>query len=390
MSESVEIDKEVRKIKLLEEFLAGTYIEEYQYKAFLPNHINAMWQWQDSEINILLEEANRKLGEINAFSILIPNIDLFIKMHITKEANTSSKIEGTKTEMDEAIMKEEEISPERRDDWKEVHQYIDAMNSAIELLKQLPLSNRLIRETHKILLKTVRGENKLPGDFRTSQNWIGGANLSNAKFVPPPHRYLDELMGDLEKFIHNETINVPHLIKIAILHYQFETIHPFLDGNGRVGRLLITLYLVDNGLLAKPALYLSDYLERNRDEYYRHLTDIRMKNELIPWIKFFLTGVIQTADNAKNTFIKIIELQKEMEVRLRTFGARAEKINSILNAFYENPILSVKDIVTKTKIPDKTTRNLLDLMIENNLIKEKTGYERNRLFIFDKYFSLFK
>ena len=163
---------EVRIIKLLEEFVSGTYTDEYQYKAFLPSQINDYWNWQDSEINILLEEANRKLGEINAFSFLIPNIDLFIKMHITKEASTSSKIEGTKTEMDEAIMKEEEISPERRDDWKEVHQYIEAMNSAIELLKQLPLSNRLIRETHKILLKTVRGENKLPGEFRTSQNWI--------------------------------------------------------------------------------------------------------------------------------------------------------------------------------------------------------------------------
>ncbi len=381
---------EVRVIKLLEEFIAGAYKEEYEYKSFLPNYINDSWQWQDSEINILLEEANRKLGEINVFSFLIPNIDLFIKMHITKEANTSSKIEGTKTEMDEAIMKEEEISPERRDDWKEVHQYIEAMNSAIDLLKQLPLSNRLIRETHKILLKTVRGENKLPGEFRTSQNWIGGNNLSNAKFIPPHHRYLDELMGDLEKFIHNETINVPHLIKLAMLHYQFETIHPFLDGNGRVGRLIITLYLIDNNLLSRPALYLSDYLERNRDTYYRHLTDIREKNEIIPWIKFFLKGVIITAENAKNTFIKIIELQKDIEIRLRAYGSRAEKINTIINAFYENPILSVKEIVLKTGIPDKTARNLLGLMLEDNLIKEMTGYERNKLFIFEKYFNLFK
>mgnify|MGYP000620885408 FL=1 len=378
------------KIKLLEEFISGIYTEEYQYKAFLPSQINDYWNWQDSEINILLEEANRKLGEINAFSFLIPNIDLFIKMHITKEASTSSKIEGTKTEMDEAIMKEEEISPERRDDWKEVHQYIEAMNSAIELLKQLPLSNRLIREIHKILLKTVRGENKLPGEFRTSQNWIGGSNLLNAKFIPPHHNYLDELMGDLEKFIHNETINVPHLIKLAMLHYQFETIHPFLDGNGRVGRLIITLYLVDNGLLSKPVLYLSDYLERNRDTYYRHLTDIRERNEMIPWIKFFLKGVIITSENAKNTFIRILELQKEIETRLLKFGSRAEKINTIINAFYENPILSVKDIVLKTGIPDKTVRNLLGLMLEDNLIKEMTGYERNKLFIFEKYFNLFK
>lgn len=197
-------------------------------------------------------------------------------------------------------------------------------------------------------------------------------------------------MGDLEKFIHNETINVPHLIKLAMLHYQFETIHPFLDGNGRVVRLIITLYLVDNGLLSKPALYLSDYLEKNRDTYYRHLTDIMERNEMIPWIKFFLKGVIITSENAKNTFIRIIELQKEIETRLLKFGSRAEKINTIINAFYENPILSVKDIVLKTGIPDKTVRNLLGLMLEDNLIKEMTGYERNKLFIFEKYFNLFK
>ena len=378
------------EIKLLEEFISGTYTEEYQYKAFLPNPINEKWFWQDSEINMLLEEANRKLGEINAFSILIPNIDLSIKMHITKEANTSSKIEGTKTEMDEAIMKEEEITPERRDDWKEVHQYIEAMNGSIKLLNELPLSNRLIRETHKILLQTVRGENKMPGDFRISQNWIGGSSLASAKFIPPNYRYIDELMGDVERFIHNESNNVPHLIKIAILHYQFETIHPFLDGNGRVGRLLITLYLVGQGILNKPALYLSDYLERNRDEYYSHLTAIREKNQIIPWIKFFLKGIISTATNAKETFIKIIQLQKDMEVKLHSFGTKSEKINTILNSFYDTPILSVKDIVTRTGIADKTTRNMIELMLEEGLIKEMTGYGRNKLFIFEKYFNLFK
>ena len=349
------------EIKLLEEFISGTYTEEYQYKAFLPNPINEKWFWQDSEINMLLEEAN-----------------------------TSSKIEGTKTEMDEAIMKEEEITPERRDDWKEVHQYIEAMNGSIKLLNELPLSNRLIRETHKILLQTVRGENKMPGDFRISQNWIGGSSLASAKFIPPNYRYIDELMGDVERFIHNESNNVPHLIKIAILHYQFETIHPFLDGNGRVGRLLITLYLVGQGILNKPALYLSDYLERNRDEYYSHLTAIREKNQIIPWIKFFLKGIISTATNAKETFIKIIQLQKDMEVKLHSFGTKSEKINTILNSFYDTPILSVKDIVTRTGIADKTTRNMIELMLEEGLIKEMTGYGRNKLFIFEKYFNLFK
>lgn len=372
----------------LEEFKSGTYTQEYEYKAFLPNSINSNWIWEDSKINILLDEANRKLGEINAFSYLIPNIDMFIKMHIVKEANTSSKIEGTKTEIDEAIMKEEQISPEKRDDWLEVHQYIESMNNAITMLEKLPLSNRLIKETHKILLKTGRGENKTPGEFRKSQNWIGGRNLLEAKFIPPHNRYINDLMSDLEKFLNDKKNNVPHLIKLALIHYQFETIHPFLDGNGRVGRLLITLYLIDNEILTKPVLYLSDYLEKNRSKYYQCLTDAR-NNNIIQWIKFFLQGIISTSENTKLTFIKIIELQKEMIKKSHTFGSRSEKIIKIINSFYENPILSVKELVKMTKIPDKTMRTLLNVMIEKEIIEEMTGYGRNKLFVFDKYLKLF-
>ncbi|MEA2095195.1 MAG: Fic family protein [Candidatus Cloacimonadota bacterium] len=372
----------------IEEFKSGTYTQEYEYKAFLPNSINSNWIWEDSEINILLDEANRKLGEINAFSYLIPNIDMFIKMHIVKEANTSSKIEGTKTEIDEAIMKEDQISPEKRDDWLEVHQYIESMNNAITMLQKLSLSNRLIKETHKILLKTGRGENKTPGEFRKSQNWIGGKNLLEAKFVPPHNRNINDLMSDLEKFMNDDKNNVPHLIKLALIHYQFETIHPFLDGNGRVGRLLITLYLIENEILTKPALYLSDYLEKNRSKYYQCLTDAR-NNNIIQWIKFFLQGVISTSKNTKLTFIKIIELQKEMIEKSHTFGSRSKKIIKIINSFYENPILNVKELVTMTKIPDKTMRTLLNVMIEKGLIKEMTGYGRNKLFVFDKYLKLF-
>ncbi len=372
----------------LEEFKSGTYTQEYEYKAFLPNSINSNWIWEDSEINILLDEANRKLGEINAFSYLIPNIDMFIKMHIVKEANTSSKIEGTKTEINEAILKEEQISPEKRDDWLEVHQYIESMNNAIKMLEKLPLSNRLIKEMHKILLKTGRGENKTPGEFRKSQNWIGGRNLLEAKFVPPHNRNINDLMSDLEKFMNDDKNNVPHLIKLALIHYQFETIHPFLDGNGRVGRLLITLYLIDNEILTKPALYLSDYLEKNRSKYYQCLTDAR-NNNIIQWIKFFLQGIISTSENTKLTFIKIIELQKEMIEKSHTFGSRSEKIIKVINSFYENPILNVKELVTMTKIPDKTMRTLLKVMIEKGIIKEMTGYGRNKLFVFDKYLKLF-
>jgi Fic family protein len=220
----------------LEEFKAGTFKQQYKYKSFSPNPINRNWIWEDPKINTLLSEANLRLGELNAFSLYVPNIDYFIKMHIAKEASTSSKIEGTKTEISEALMEEKDIHPEKRDDWREVQNYIEAMNYAIQNLKDIPLSNRLIKECHELLMQGVRGENKTPGEFRKSQNWIGGASLNDAVFIPPEHLEIPDLMSDLEKFFHNNEIEVPEIIRIALVHYQFETIHPFLDGNGKIGR----------------------------------------------------------------------------------------------------------------------------------------------------------
>ena len=298
----------------LKDFIAGRMKEQYKYSSFSPEKINHTFTWDDPSINTLLESSNIALGQLNAYTTIVPNVDLFVKMHITKEANTSSRIEGTRTEMDEALMEKESIDPEKRDDWEEVQNYIAAMNGAIESLKVLPLSSRLIKQTHKTLLQGVRGEAKLPGEFRTSQNWIGGSNLNNAFYIPPHQNEIEDLMSDLEHFLHNDTIDVPHLIKLAIMHYQFETIHPFLDGNGRIGRLMITLYLVSNGLLKQPSLYLSDFFERNKGAYYDALTMVRASNNLVHWIKFFLTAVVETSNKSIETFNGILKLKAKIDI----------------------------------------------------------------------------
>ncbi|WP_201767561.1 Fic family protein [Sediminibacterium sp. C3] len=268
-------------------FKSGKLQQRLEYKSFEPTLINEEWHLDNDAVALLLSQADQKLGELNAFSQLIPDVDFFIKMHVVKEGTKSSRIEGTQTNIDEAIQKEEFIQPEKKDDWQEVQNYVEAMNTAITELQQLPLSNRLLKNAHKIILQGVRGKHKQPGEFRISQNWIGGSSLADAKFIPPHQEGVLEYMSDLEQFIHSDKTNLPHLIKIAILHYQFETIHPFLDGNGRIGRLLITLYLVSTGLLVKPTLYLSDFFEKNKEHYYDNLTIVRTKDDLVQWLKFF-------------------------------------------------------------------------------------------------------
>lgn len=373
-----------------ENFVSGKYKEQYKYKSFEPTKINQNWSWKDPQINVLLEEAVRKLGELNAFSLIVPEVDLFIKMHILKEANTSSRIEGTRTEIDEALMQQKDINPEKRDDWQEVQNYVKAMNYAIEQLDNLPLSNRLLKNTHKILLENTRGKHKLPGEFRKSQNWIGGSNLTDAVFVPPHNNDIVELMSDLENFWHNEELNVPHLIKIAISHYQFETIHPFLDGNGRIGRLLITLYLVNFNLLAKPSLYLSDYFETYRTSYFDALSRVRESNDIIHWVKFFLNAVIHISEKGKKTFEKILKLRQETDDFIIKSGRAAENIKLIINHFYKKPVLTVKEISMELQLSERTIRNLITELINRKIIEESTGNKRNRIFVFEKYLDLFK
>jgi len=375
----------------VDQFSAGKWVEQYRYQSFSPEMINRQWLITDTDLQTMVADASRFLGELNAFSHLIPDIDFFITMHVAKEAVTSSRIEGTRTNIEEAFLKEGDIHPERRDDWKEVQNYIKAINTAIRGLEKLPISSRLIRDTHKILLTDVRGEGKQPGAFRKSQNWIGGATLKDAVFIPPHHDEVPELMSDLEKFFNNNTIQIPELVRIAIAHYQFETIHPFLDGNGRIGRLLITLYLVSKQLLTKPALYLSDFFERNKILYYDNLMAARLKNNLNQWLKFFMVGVIETAKKSIGTFQSIIAIKQACEEKImKNTGKRAKNGIALMTELYRKPIVTAQDITRLISVSLPTANTLLRDLCALHILHELTGYKRNRIFAFSEYLSLFE
>ena len=375
----------------IDKFKAGTLKKQYGYSSFSPELVNHEWMITDAKINKLLSDTDRKLGELNAFSMLIPDVDYFIKMHIAKEATKSSRIEGTQTSIEEALQNEEYINPEKKDDWQEVHNYIEAMNYAINQLDKLPLSSRLLRQTHKKLLQGVRGKHKLPGDFRTSQNWIGGATLKDAAFIPPNHNEVPDLISDLEKFLNNDELQIPSLIRIAIAHYQFETIHPFLDGNGRLGRLLITLYLVSNKIISKPTLYLSDFFEKNRSHYYDNLTMVRNKNSLTQWLTFFLVGVLETAQNSIETFNAIIKLRRRVEEqKIITLGKRVPLALELMRYLYNKPIVDANEISTTLDVNISTAHRLLQDFERLKILIEQTGNKRNRVFVFEDYIQLFR
>lgn len=371
------------------DFQSGTFEQQYQYKSFLPAAVNHDWSWDDPQINVLLETAIRRLGELNAYSLLIPNIDHFIQMHVVKEAHYSSKIEGTKTEMDEVLLAKENVSPEKRDDWQEVQNYIKAMNHGTKRLAKMPLSNRLLKEMHEILLKGVRGSHKAPGEFRTSQNWLGGSSISDAVYIPPHHNQVPELMGDLEKFLHNFDVHVPHIIRAAIAHYQFETIHPFLDGNGRIGRLLITFYLVSNDLLRSPCLYLSAFFEKHKSSYYEALSRVREQNDLGHWIKFFLNAVINTTETGIDTFQKIIQLSQKVDAKILKMGRRAEKGRDFLQMLYQRPVVTATEVEKSLDMTLKSAIALIEEFEKMGILKEVTGGQRNRIYEFSDYLALF-
>lgn len=247
----------------------------------------------------------------------------------------------------------------------------------------------MLRETHSVLMRGVRGQNKTPGEFRTQQNWIGGTTPSNAVFVPPSVIYMSDLLSDFEKFIHNDEHHVPHLIKAAIVHYQFETIHPFQDGNGRIGRLIIPLYLLNKKCLDKPCFYISDFFEKNRTTYYDALQNVRIKNDLLNWIKFFLKAVIYTAKSGKQKFMSVVSLVDNYEERILSFTGRHDNNRKVLKAFFNDPILTSKQLQERTLLSQATADKAIQNMLNANMLVELTGYGRNRIFALAHYLNIF-
>jgi Fic family protein len=374
----------------MKNFNSGRKVQETNYMSFHPTYINRQWKLENMELLQLLGQADRELGRIDMYSDYIPNIDLFIRMHVLKEATQSSRIEGTQTNMDEALRAKEDVAPDKRDDWEEVQNYVAAMNKAISHLKTIPFSSRLIREAHQTLMQGVRGKDKLPGEFRRSQNWIGGATITDAVFVPPVHTKIPELISDLEAFVHNERDYFPELLKAALVHYQFETIHPFLDGNGRVGRLMITLYLVSKGILKQPILYLSDFFERNRNHYYDNLSRVREQNDLQQWFKFFLVGVIETAKSGISTFDNILKLQKKVDEQIQTLGSRAANAQKVLHALYRHPIINAAEVGRIAGISAASAYKLVTDLERLKILREITGGKRGRTYRFDSYVKFFR
>jgi Fic family protein len=374
----------------MKSFQSGRYEQQAHYKSFQPSPIHRAWTVVDMALLKLLGEADRELGKLDMYSGYVPNIDLFIQMHVLKEATQSSRIEGTQTNMEEALLEKKDVAPERRDDWEEVRNYVAAMNEAVAKLQKLPFSARLIRETHKTLMRGVRGRHKQPGEFRTSQNWIGGASINDASFVPPLHTSIGELIADLERFVHDEQQHFPELLKAALVHYQFETIHPFLDGNGRVGRLLITLYLVSRGLLRQPVLYLSDFFERNRQLYYDNLMRAREKNDLARWFRFFLVGVTETARGGIATFDRILRLQKRVEEQLQGLGSRTANAQKVMQHLYRHPVADAARIGKAARVSPASAYKLIADLERLGLLREITGGRRGKRYAFEPYLKLFR
>lgn len=373
---------------------AGKYTKQPEgYRAFSPKQLPPDPPISiDSQMQVLLSKADRALGRLDGSIQTLPHPDLFVYMYVRKEAVLSSQIEGTQSSLQDVLAAEAQIlAPDRPQDVDEVVNYVRAMKHGLQRLPDLPVSVRLIREIHELLLQGVRGSHLTPGEVRKSQNWIGpgGCSIHEATFVPPPPNEVLEHLSKLESFLHSDTL-LPLLIRIGLAHVQFETIHPFLDGNGRVGRLLITFLLCEQEILLKPVLYLSYYFKKHRQEYYRQLQSVRDHGTWEEWLTFFLEGVIEVSRQATETARRILELREIHRMKITgEFGRVAANGNLVLEHLYEHPIVSVNEVQELIGTTYQAANDLVSKFVESGILIETTGQSRNRKFMYRSFINLF-
>ena len=358
------------------------------YQCFVPHNLKDIKLNIDSEINALVNKAYLLLGRLDGMAITLPDIDLFVSMYVQKEAVISSQIEGTQASLVDVLQKDK--GKEKIKDTEEIVNYIKATHYAFKRLNKMPLCMRLIRETHAVLLSNVRGEEKMPGEFRRSQNWIGHADstLKDASFIPPAPDEMDICLGDLERYIHEDS-TISNLIKIALIHYQFETIHPFLDGNGRMGRLLIILYLREQGLIEYPVLYLSYFFKKNRNRYYELLNNIRIKGEFEEWIKFFIDGICEISEDAITSIQKIVELKNTDMKKIRELsGSNISNLLLIYDYLLQHPFLEAEDIKNLVAVSKPTANKLLENLMTIEIVELVEDKKRYRQYVYKKYVDI--
>ncbi len=373
---------------------AGIYVDnltgEATYQSFKPNPLPPMPEIKmDEELVKLLIDANKQLVKLDTASQLITNADLFVSMYVRKEALISSQIEGTQCTLDDVL--DPEVESNANLDVSDVINYVKATQYALKRLERLPLCCRLIREIHEILMENVRGQDKTPGEFRHSQNWIGPANcsLKDARYIPPNVEDMQDAMSDLEKYI-NENTDYDPLIRVALIHYQFETIHPFLDGNGRIGRLLILLYLMEQGLLAKPVIYISYFLKKNQIEYYDRISEVRRTGNFEQWIRFFLEAVSKAASDSLKSISRLSELHDKNIKKLPKTTRSKDNLRAVFDYIEQYPIIDIKRTAKELEISYNTAATAVKKLVELGILQETTNAARNRVFAYEEYLGILR
>jgi Fic family protein len=369
----------------------GAYVKQLEgYKAFIPSPLppHPALKLSD-ELLAKHEQVMRSLARLDGLAYMLPNLDLFIAMYVKKEALLSSQIEGTQVSLENIFEYESGVAIEHMSDMKEVVNYIKALNYGLKRLEKIPMSLRLIKELHEIILSHTRGKQKTPGEFKRSQNWIGGefSSLKNALFIPPPPAQAMSAMADLENYLHLQS-PYPEIINCALIHYQFETIHPFLDGNGRIGRLLITFYLVWKGIIEKPILYSSYYFKKNRQEYYDRLMMVRNTGDYEQWVNFFLNGILEASDSAIEETKKILQLQSTDQQKLADKKIASPLAIPLLNQLMRTPVVSISDIQQQLSISYPTAAQLVKKFVKLEILKETTGKKRSQRFAYHHYLKI--